>query len=172
MYRSLLFAAALVFAPAGIVLAQTETTQNAPAAGTPQEFAMMAAQSNMLEIESSKLALEKSKDATVQAFAQKMIDDHTKAGQEMKAAASADNVSDVPAKLDADHQAKLDELKNATADNFDSAYGQMQREAHEQAVQLFSQYSRQKGALADFAGKTLPALQGHLEMAKALPGTA
>jgi putative membrane protein len=172
MYKALFVAAALSLCPAGIVAAQTESNQTAQTASSPQEFATMAAQSNMLEIESSRMALEMSKKDDIRAFAQKMIDDHTKAGKDMMEAASADKVEDVPQKLDAAHQAMIDELKNASGDDFDRAYSQMQLEAHQQAVQLFTQFAQQQGALADFAKKTLPALQEHLDMARDLSGRA
>jgi putative membrane protein len=172
MYKAIMVAAALALAPAGFLAMHVETARATASANSPQEFAMMAAQANLLEIESSRMALEMSKQDAVRAYAQKMIDDHTKAGKEMEQAASADKVVDVPKKLDAGHQAMLDALKGATGEDFDRAYAQMQLEAHEQAVQLFTRYSGQQGALAEFAKKTLPALQEHLDMARGLSGKA
>ncbi|WP_028034483.1 DUF4142 domain-containing protein [Chelativorans sp. J32] len=152
---------------------QTSEQNDLPAgseatASTPQEFATMAAQSNMFEIESSRLALEKTKSDDVREFAQQMVDDHTKAGEEMTQAAASDGVNDVPKTLDAAHKQMVTQLENASADQFDSDYVQMQVMAHQQAVALFSGYSKQQGALADFAEKTLPTLQQHLEHAQQL----
>src|SRR5690349_10191595 len=75
--------AALAFSAAALA-------QEANAVTTPQEFAAMAAGSNMFEIESSKLALQKASLQPTKDFAQHMIDDHTKAGEEMRAAATAE----------------------------------------------------------------------------------
>src|SRR5690349_2649834 len=75
----------------------------------PQAFVDMAASSNMFEIESSKLALEKASTQPAKDFAQHMIDDHLKAGAEMKAAADAEGIK-VPAALDDKHIADLDNL--------------------------------------------------------------
>jgi len=128
----------------------------------------MAAQSNMLEIESSRVALEKAQSDEVREFAQKMVDDHTKAGEEMTQAAAGDGVNDVPKSLDAAHEQMLTQLEQASADQFDSQYLQMQLAAHQRAVALFSSYAEQQGSLADFAEKTLPTLQEHLEQVQQL----
>ena len=136
----------------------------------PAQFAMMAGTSNMFEIQSSQLALTKAQSPDVKSFAQKMIDDHTKAGQDMETAAKAQNVTP-PAKLDAANQAKLDQLNGLSGQGFDSAYDAMQLKAHQDAVALFQGYGSNgpAGALKDFAAKTLPTLQMHLQMAEKLP---
>ena len=129
----------------------------------PAEFAKMAAISNMFEIKSSELALKQSSDEATKKFAEHMIADHTKAGQEMMPAAKADKVS-VPEKLDKIHQAKLDALKAADKSTFDKMYRAEQLKAHESAVGLFSEYAKngEKGELKSFAAKTLPTLEEHL----------
>lgn len=138
------------------------------AASTPQDFATMVAQSDMFEIESSRIALEKAQEDGVRAFAQQMVDDHTASSEAMKQAAEADGVNDVPTSLDAEHQQMMSQLQDASADQFDNAYMQMQLQAHQQAVTLFSGYTEQQGALADFADTALPKLQEHLEHAQQL----
>jgi len=127
------------------------------------EFAKMAAASNMFEIKSSELALTQSSDEATKKFAEHMIADHTKAGQEMMPAAKADKV-EVPEKLDPEHQAKLDALKAADKSAFDKMYRAEQLKAHETAVALFSAYAKngEKGELKTFAAKTLPTLEEHL----------
>jgi putative membrane protein len=161
---------ALAFAQPALSQTKTTATTVAMEVKTPEDFANMAAQSNMLEIETSNLALEKSKKDDIRAFAQRMVEDHTNAGKEMQKAAAADGVTAVPAKLDDEHGKMLNDLANASAEDFDSQYAQLQVQAHEQAVALFTSYSQQSGALADLAKKLLPALQEHLEMARDLKG--
>jgi putative membrane protein len=172
--RTLMLTAAGVMALAFAqpALSQTTTTATTVAAEvkTPDDFAKMAAQSNMLEIETSKLALEKAKKDDIRAFAQRMVEDHTNAGKEMEKAAASDGVSAVPAALDDQHAKMLNDLTSASADDFDRQYAQLQVQAHEQAVALFTSYSQQTGALADLAKKLLPTLQEHLEMARDLKG--
>lgn len=159
--------AAFAISPA--VLAQTQTNSAAPAATTeaaamqPADFASRAAVSNLFELETSTMALERQLSAPVLEFAQHMIDDHTMAAQEMMPAAEAEGV-EVPTDLDEAHQQQADELADLDDAAFEQAYVQAQVKAHEEAVALFSQYSASgpEGALKDFATKTLPKLEEHL----------
>lgn len=153
--------------------AGTKTTVSGSAsqeqeAGSPQVFVNKAAVSNMFEIESSKLALEKTDSKDVRDFAQRLIDDHTKAGSELKQAAAAEDIADVPSSLDDKHQQMLDKLKNAGGTEFTTLYLDMQVPAHENAIALFKSFKDHSGKLGQFAAKTLPTLQEHLEMAQKL----
>ena len=134
------------------------------------EFIKMGAVSNMFEIETSKLALQKSSDAEVKKFAQQMIDDHTKAGKEMKAALTKEQATLVPAALDEKHQEKLDDLKDEDSADFDEDYLEVQVDAHKEAVSLFEDYSKDGDdvKLKNFATKTLPTLKAHHEHVKTL----
>jgi len=141
---------------------------------SPQEFVNKAAVSNMFEIDSSKVALERAKSQEVKTFAQQMIDDHTKAGEELKQTVSKIGSGPVPETLDAGHKADLSALSNKSGADFDRAYSLAQRKAHDDAVTLFSAFA-DSGAQADlkaFAAKTLPTLKMHQEHAKALTAAA
>lgn len=135
----------------------------------PQQFVDMATVSNMFEIESSKVALEKATQPETKTFAQHMIDDHSKAGEEMKVAADAEGMK-MPAALDEKHQKKVDLLGGSTGDSFDKSYLAEQLLAHEEAVALFTGYSTNgaPGVLKEFAAKTLPTLKSHLDEVKKL----
>jgi putative membrane protein len=167
-----IFALAVVaMTAAGGLFAQTANVDVSPptedemqmAMTTPQAFADRAASSNMFEIMSSELALEKSQSQDVIALAQKMIDDHQAAGEKMKVAAAAEGVTPT-ATLMPDHQAQLDNLTASAPESFDAAYLGAQLAAHNEAVSLFQGYASQgpDGQLKDFATATLPVLQGHL----------
>ncbi len=134
---------------------------------TPQDFATKAGIANMFEIDSSKLALKMATRADVKAFAQKMIDDHTKAGKDFKTALGKTSGVTAPTALDDAYQSKLDDLKTkAKGDDFDNAYISAQKDAHGDAVSLFDNYSKNgtDPALKDFATTTLPTLQAHKDM--------
>jgi putative membrane protein len=141
--------------------------QKAPAEGT--EFVKKAAIAGMTEVEASKVALEKSTDANLKSFAQHMIDDHTKAGDALKAAAMQEGIS-VPADLDAQHEQVVDKLSGLTGATFDKAYKTRMLTDHKAAVALFSSEAREPshGAVEKFAADTLPTLQSHLKMAQDL----
>lgn len=137
----------------------------------PQQFVNMATSSNMFEIQSSEIALEKAQNEPTKEFAQHMITDHTKAGEEMKAAASAAGVS-MPTALDDKHQATMERLSGLNGETFDTTYIAEQVAAHEEAVALFDRYSAngRDGPLKEFAAKTLPTLESHLEQVQKLTG--
>lgn len=179
MHRSLIAAAALALTlSSGAVLAQSTTTPPAsadqiqPASVTdPQEFATKAGGAGLFEIQSSQLALTKTQNADIKAFAQKMVDDHTKAADELKTAASSQGGITVPDQMDANSAENLQKLQAASGADFDTLYVQLQTQAHIDAVGLFAGYSQNgaAGPLKDFATKTLPTLKEHYDMVIKLP---
>ncbi len=158
---ALLFIAAPLTAQTDVSPPSADEMQSAMT--TPQAFAERAASSNLFEIQSSQLALERARSVEVRAFAEKMIADHTAAGEQMRAAATEEGVTPVEA-LMPDHQAQLENLNTSDLADFDAAYLGAQLAAHTEAVELFEGYSTQGpgGALRTFATETLPKLQDHL----------
>ena len=134
-----------------------------------EDFIKEAATSDMLEIESSKIAEEKG-NAEEKKFAAQMITDHTKTSEELKGLVSGDLKAALPTSLDDASQKKLDKLRDTKPEDFASQYDPMQVSAHKDAVSLFERYAKggDDAKLKDWAGKTLPALQHHLEMAQAI----
>ena len=128
-----------------------------------QDFVKKATIGNTFEITSSKLALQRSKNADVKAFAQQMITDHTKAGNDMKPAIKASKVKPVAMKLDTLHQGVVNDLKKAPAAEFDAKYIDAQNNAHDETIALFNTYLEEgkDQPLKDFADATLPTLQQH-----------
>lgn len=134
-----------------------------------EDFIKEAATSDMLEIDAAKIAEQKG-NADEKQFAQQMITDHTKTSNELKGIVPADMKSALPTALDDSSQKKLDKLRDTKPEDFAGQYDSMQVSAHRDAVSLFERYAK-GGAdpkLKDWAGKTLPTLQHHLEMAQAL----
>jgi putative membrane protein len=138
-------------------------------APTTADFVKEAALSDMTEIATSKLAQERG-DADAKMFAGQMITDHTKTSEELKLLVGSGVKAEIPPALDDAHQKKIDKLKDAKADDFTSDYASMQVSAHKDAVSLFERYAKggEDPKLKDWAGKTLPHLQHHLEMAQNL----
>jgi putative membrane protein len=137
---------------------------------TTADFVKEAATSDMLEIEAAKIAETKG-NADEKKFAAQMVTDHSKTTSELKGLVDSGAVkAQLPASLDSASQKKLDKLKDAKTDNFASEYDPMQVSAHKDAVSLFERYSKkgENAKLKDWAGKTLPTLQHHLEMAQAM----
>jgi putative membrane protein len=139
---------------------------------TTADFVKEAAMSDMTEIAASKLGQERG-NAQEKTFASQMITDHTKTSEELKSMAPANVKAAIPTALDSSSQSKIDKLRDAKPDNFSSDFDSMQVSAHKDAVSLFERYAKggEDPKLKDWAGKTLPALQHHLEMAQNLGKT-
>ncbi|MBI1301484.1 MAG: DUF4142 domain-containing protein [Alphaproteobacteria bacterium] len=137
-----------------------------------EEFIRKAALSNMFEIESSKIASTRAAAPSTKAFADLMISDHTKAGDELKSAVRESNLSLdlVPATLDSKHQDKINSLLEESGEDFDEEYLSQQEDAHEEAVSLFEDYAKDGNnvAIRKFAQDTLPTLRMHKEHADEL----
>ena len=140
------------------------------AAASTRDFVSKAAISNMYEIETSKLALKNASKDEVKAFAQKMIDDHTKAGEELKGTLAGADEESAPQVLDATHKASLDALAKKAGADFDKGYIAEQKNAHDDAVELFTDYSTtgDEANLKAFATKTLPTLRAHQQQVQRL----
>jgi putative membrane protein len=134
-----------------------------------EDFVKEAAMSDMLEIEAAKVAQQKG-NADEKMFAEHMVTDHTKTSSELKSMVDGELKGAIPTALDDSSQKKLDKLKDAKPEDFAGQYDPMQVSAHKDAVSLFERYAKggDNSKLKDWAGKTLPALQHHLEMAQAM----
>jgi putative membrane protein len=125
------------------------------------------AQNNMAEIAAAKLAERQTKNPQVLAFAQKMIDDHTKAGEDLSQLAQSKGVA-LPTQPDAKHQAMAKKLGNLTGDAFDRQYlAHSGLEDHKETVALLERISKQASDsdLKALADKTLPVVEQHLHTA-------
>ena len=134
-----------------------------------KRFVKDALLGGMTEVELGKVALERASSDPVKQFAQKMIDDHSKANEDLKQLASKENIN-VPDSLDSKHQSRVEKLSKLSGADFDRAYIKDQLKDHQQDVQEFQQEA-QRGSDPDvksFASKTLPVLEEHLSMAKNL----
>jgi putative membrane protein len=133
------------------------------------DFVKEVAMSDMTEIAAAKVGLERG-NAQEKAFATQMITDHTKTSEDLKSMVPAEARAAIPTALDSSSQSKIDKLKNAKPDDFSSDFDAMQVSAHKDAVSLFERYAKggEDAKLKEWAGKKLPALQHHLEMAQSL----
>jgi putative membrane protein len=134
-----------------------------------EDFIKEAAMSDLTEIESSRLAQNRG-NAEEKKFAEMMIADHTRTSTELKSMVPENLKSALPTALDDAAQKKVARLRDAKEDTFNSEYTSMQVSAHKDAVSLFERYAEggDDPKLKGWAGKTLPALKHHLEMAQAL----
>lgn len=99
-------------------------------------FLTKASQSDLAEIEQSQLALDKSTNPHVKAFAQKMISDHNMLEMKMKPFADKDGVT-AATTLDPDHQGEYDKLKALKGADFDKEYIRSMDMDHHMALAAF-----------------------------------
>jgi putative membrane protein len=133
------------------------------------DFVKVASMANEDEIKAAQAAQSKTTNDDVKMFATHMIDDHTKAGDELKSLAAGKNWT-VKDKCDVKHMMAIKDMSKLSGADFDKAYASSAVADHEDAVALFKLAS-DKASDADlkaFASKELPIFQEHLKMAQDL----
>ena len=144
-----------------------------PLAG--QAFVDQQAASDQFEIQSARIAQSKGLTGEWRDFAQMMTRDHTRSSADLKAAvgkAQGVSLPEAP-ELPADLRAQVDQLQAASGDDFRKLYASQQLAAHEKALEMLKTYGQSGDAqpLMDFANKTAPVVQHHLDMVRKMqPG--
>lgn len=147
--------------------AQQPSAGGGAGAGADTAFVTKIAEVGTAEVELGKLALQKTQRDEVKTFAQQMVDDHSKAGDELKALATAKNIT-WPAGLDAEHKALRDRLSKLSGAAFDQAYLQAMVDGHRKVAGEFRTETK-SGADAEvkaWAAKTQPTIDAHLKHAE------
>lgn len=136
-------------------------------------YMQMAHSADMFEIESSRMALQMSRNASVRTFAQMMINDHTRMMNEMMGMAGTMNMnmnmSAMP--MMPHHTAMLQRLRTASSSNFDMMYKREQVMGHQEAHMLHRTYAARgdNPALRAMAARAVPMIAAHLLSAQRLP---
>jgi putative membrane protein len=132
-----------------------------------KEFVTMAGMGGLAEVQMGNLALQKASSADVKAFAQRMVADHSKANAELAEFATAKGLA-LATELSGDPKNALEHLTSLSGAEFDKAYMTHMVEDHEKDVAEFDKASTsaRDADVKAWAGKTLPTLKEHLEMAK------
>ena len=138
-----------------------------PMASMPAtDYVKMAADSDMYEIASSRLALTKSRNAATRNYAQMMIRDHTGTTRSLTAALkNADRTIAKPSTRMSDaNNAKIALLRRAPRDGFDTLYMQQQMDSHKMAWSLHKGYAVNgtDPALKQVASTAVPIVEGHI----------
>lgn len=139
----------------------------AAAAAHDEDFAKKAAEGGMAEVEMGRIAANKATDQNIKMFGQKMVNDHSSANEELKAAAQQDGIT-LPQDASAKQKKATDHLNSLQGAEFDKEYAHMMVKDHEEDVALFKHEASagKDPAMKAFAQKTLPTLEEHLKMAQ------
>jgi putative membrane protein len=164
--RTALFAG-VAFALATSAFAQAPAPRVSSSGSEDIEFVLDAAKGGMAEVEFGKLAAERAQNAEVKKFAERMVNDHSKAGNELKSLAQSKGIR-LPEEIEAKDRALLNRLSKLNGAAFDRAYMQAMVSDHVKDVSEFSKTSKsaKDEDVRSWATKTLPALQEHLRMAR------
>lgn len=144
-------------------------------AGTGQsedtnEFAVKAANGGMLEVELGRLAGEKAASKDVKDFGAMMVKDHSKANDELKGIAATQNIT-LPTTLGEEYQKHVNDMAKLSGKEFDKKYVSMMVDDHKDDIEEFKKAvedEKTNPAVKDFATKTLPTLQKHMDAITAI----
>lgn len=152
------------------VVSGSSVAQNTDASVSASEFIKKAGAGGLAEVEMGELGLKKATSGQVKSFAKRIVEDHTKANEELLAAAKGKG--EVPSSRDTMHKAMIDQLQQQEAGKeFDREYMAQMVEDHKQDIELFeaaADDTKLDGELRAYAKKTLPTLREHLQEAQTI----
>jgi len=135
------------------------TRDNSKLSHRDRTFFEKAAKSGAKEVQVSQAVLPNLGSSAARDFAQKMIDDHKRANEELKTLAAQKGVS-LPVETDK----YLNKWSKNTKDTEDEYLAEM-KDDHKDAIDLFEKAAKSDDPdIAAFARKTLPTLQHHFSM--------
>ncbi len=129
-----------------------------------KKFVSGALEGGMAEVALGKLALEKSSNPEVKQFAQRMVDDHTKLGDEMKPIAEQIGVK-VPTGLSKKDQATEAKLSALSGQQFDKAYIETMVKDHKKDYSEFQSEAKSAviPSVKQAAASGEPVIKSHLD---------
>jgi putative membrane protein len=138
-----------------------------PVSPTDETFMINTAKAGMAEVELGKLATQNASSESVKKFGQKMVDDHSKGNDELKALAASKNVV-LPSEVDAQDKSMKDKLAAMKGEAFDREYMTMMVAGHRKVADSFrtEATSGQDADLKAWVTKTLPTIEEHLKLAQ------
>jgi len=158
---------AFTLSAAALFLAGPAFAESSAADASDQAFVTAAAQGGMAEVADGKLAASKTSDSKVRAFAEKMVGDHTKANEQLKAIAKNDGFT-LPTSVGAENARMKASIAKLDGKTFDGTYLQGQEQGHEKMEHVFQKEiaDGKNRDLVAFAKTTLPVVEEHLSLAR------
>ncbi|PZR28455.1 MAG: DUF4142 domain-containing protein [Citrobacter freundii] len=150
--------------------ARKDTTAMAPAPDpATSSFLVDAANGGMAEVALSRLALEKSANASIKRFADMMVNDHSGANEQLKLLAAQKNVT-LPTDVSEEKKKTADDLMKKSNKDFDKDYVDVMTKDHEKTVDMFEKASTnvKDADVVAFINNTLPKLRAHLDSIKVI----
>jgi len=153
---------AAITAVCSLAMAQTS---NSNVSAADKKFVMAAAQGGMAEVKLGELATKNGASESVKKFGQKMVDDHSKANEELKQVVSKEGIT-LPTDIDAKSKATMNRLAKLHGAAFDAAYIKDMKADHQKDIAEFTKESNSghDPDIKAFASKTLPVIKEHYSM--------
>ena len=142
-------------------------TSTAPLTGADKDFAMKAAEGGMMEVDLGQLAAAKATSNDVKDFGNRMVSDHGKANDELKAIAAQKGLT-LLTQAGQEEKKTSNDLSQKSGTGFDKAYMSDMVKDHEKDAKEFEKAIKdlKDPDVKNWATKTLPVVQDHLKMAK------
>lgn len=136
------------------------------------EFAVEAADGGMLEVQLGQLAVSNASSPQVKQFGQMMVDEHSKANEELKTLAAEKKIT-LPAQLSEKSMKKYNDLAQKSGSDFDKEYIDFMIKDHKEDIELFKKEADngKDMGLASWASGKIPVLQHHLQLAESAEET-
>ena len=165
------------------------TVGTAGVSNADKDWVEASLDAGMAEVELGRLAEQRASNPDVKQFAQMMVRDHTKAGDELKQIAQKHSITVSP-HLDDKHRDLMDKLSKLNGAEFDRQYIDAMVDGHEDIINHLQskasedRFGENKGtvrpessdnpveaSLNQWAANTLPVAREHLEKAKQIDDT-
>jgi putative membrane protein len=139
---------------------------------TDAVFAKKAAAGGLTEVELGKIAQQNGDSQDVKDFGAKMVTDHSKINDNMKAIATKDSLT-IPDKPNGEQQELIDKLSKESGKEFDNSYIRAMVKAHIGDKALFTEEaaSAKNPDLKQFASDSLQVITEHLAMIEGMADT-
>ena len=145
------------------------SNMNNDVSSNADKFMTEAAQGGMMEVELGKLAASKAQNPEVKAFGQRMVVDHGKAGEDLKALAAKKNIK-LPTELSGGMKETVDRLSKLSGAEFDKEYVKLMVDDHDEDLEAFQAQAddAEDADVKAFAAKYAPVIKSHYETIKAI----
>lgn len=157
----------VAFIACGLTFRNTPSTARVTFAQHDTAFVNAAADAGMLEVQLGKLAAAKGTSAEVKKFGQSMVNDHTKANDELKNLAGKKGLQ-VPKTLSSKAQKTYEDVSKKTGADFDKGYAALMVKDHQEVIGKFKKESEsgEDAEIKAWAKGKLSTLEHHLMMAQ------
>jgi predicted outer membrane protein len=132
------------------------------AASDPKSFIKHAGEGGIAEVQLGQLAAERAQSPEVKQFAQKLVQDHTQANQQLQQIAQQKSV-ELSREVTGKNKEALDKFRSLSGQEFDREFLKHQAKHHEKDIRTFEQVANTSTdqEVKQFAQQVLPVLRQH-----------